>query len=290
MIARRQFISSAAAISATAAMMPAKLAAAHSAPLANLDALDPLETMIRMRARTDGALSIAWLEAQREIVINGDIRPFCKLYALVLTQFRKVGDAFIGNTVEVTYYCNTETGDLLGRTVIPGGSEPVDVPIYRSGPMDVKFKRSLDEWEMHEPSKSGSSSAAFAPPSWVHMVRGVHNPSQLGDTIYLRADEYGRVYTDRTKPPAVFYREWIVWQADAQQLLATDNPDVPSSFSYSSASGLRPWMKLDGVQGHTMSNGVGAKVDRVDQLPPHLIMLLEQNDPRAVETPESYFS
>ena len=49
-------------------------------------------------------------------------------------------------------------------------------------------------------------------------------------------------------------------------------------------------MKLDGVQGHTMSNGVGAKVDRVDQLPPHLIMLLEQNDPRAVETPESYFS
>ncbi|WP_417608533.1 DUF1838 family protein [Parasphingorhabdus sp.] len=290
MIARRQFIRSVAAISGSTAIMPNSLLAAASAAQPSVRTLDPLETMIRMRARTDGALSIAWLEAQRELVAGSDINPFCKLYAMVLTKFRKEGDAFIGNTVEITYYCDLETGELLETTIMPGGTETVEVPIYRSGPQDVRFKKSLDEWEKHDPKNTGASSGAFAPAAWVHLVRGVHDPSQLGDKIYLRADEYGRVYIDRSKPPSVFYREWIVWQADARQLLETDNPDVPSSFSYSAASGLRPWMKLEGVQGHTMSNGVGAKVERVDQLPPQLIKLLQEHDPRALESPESYFS
>ena len=290
MIDRRQVIGSAAAISAGAAIISAKPLSAHPSTAERLGALDPLETMIRLRSRTDGALSIAWLEAQREIVIDGDIRPFCKLYALVLTQFRKEEDAYIGNTVEITYYCDPQTGELLEKTIMPGGTEPVDVPIYRAGPQDVRFKKALDEWEKHEPSKTGSSSNAFAPAAWVHLVRGVHNPSLLGDTVYLRADEYGRVYPDRTKPPTVFYREWIVWQADARDLLETDNPDVTSKYSYSAASGLRPWMKMDGVRGHTMENGVGAKVARVDQLPPQLIKLLREHDPRGLEAPESYFS
>lgn len=289
MISRRQVIGSAAAVSACAVLTPVQTLAAQPAALPGLGTLDPLQTMIRMRARTDGELSIAWLEAQREIVINGEIKPFCKVYALVLTKFRREADAFVGNTVEVTYYCDLDTGELLTSTIMPGGTEPVDVPIYRTGPQDVRFKNSLDEWEKHDPKASGAS-AAFAPAAWVHLVRGVHEPSLLGDKIYLRADEYGRVYTDREQPPSVFYREWIVWQSDARHILETDNPDVPSTFSYSAASGLRPWMKLEGVQGHTMSNGVGAKVDRIDQIPQPLITLLAQHDPRAVEAPGSYFS
>ncbi|BDW81484.1 hypothetical protein MACH24_09220 [Erythrobacter sp. Dej080120_24] len=287
MIHRRFFIGTACAAATATAARPAL---GHAAGHRELAELDPLETMIRLRARSDGELSIAWLHAQRELVLDGEITPFCALYALVLTKFRKEEDAYVGKTVEITYYCDPKTEDLLTTTTIRGGSGPVEVPIYRAGPMDVRFKRSLDEWERHEPAAQGASSGDFAPASDVHLVRGVRDPYVLNGNFYLRADEYGRVYTDTTKPPVVFYREWLVWKAKAEDVLASDSPDVPSSFNYSAASGLRPWMKLEGKTGHTMENGVGGKVGSIGEVPPRLIALLSENDPQAVQSPESYFS
>lgn len=287
MINRRQFVASAGVMAAAASARPALGLA--SGTQTGLD-LDPLETMIRLRARTDGEMSIAWLDARRELVFDGNITPFCGVYALVLTKFRKDGEAWVGNTVEITYYYDPATGERMETTHLPGASGPVEVPIYRAGPQDVRFKRSLDEWERHEPKGTGAASAAFAPPSDVHLVRGVHDPYVLDGTLYLRADEYGRVYTDKSKPPAVFYREWIVWQAQAESVLDTRDPDVSSSYSYAAASGIRPWMKLPSDRGHTLSNGVGSKVETVDELPPQMIQLLSKNDPQALEAPEAYFA
>lgn len=287
MVNRRQFVATAGAMAAAASARPVLgMFAGHETDLA----LDPLDTMIRLRARTDGELSIAWLDARRELVFNGEIAPFCGVYALVLAKFRQNGNAWVGNTVEITYYYDPTTGERLKTTHLPGASGPIEVPIYRAGPQDVRFKQSLDEWERHEPKGSGAASEAFAPASDVHLVRGVHDPYVLDGTLYLRADEYGRVYTDKSKPPAVYYREWIVWKAKAEDVLETTNPDVPSSFSYAAASGIRPWMKLPSDRGHTISNGIGAKVETVDELPPQLIQLLSENDPQALEAPEAYFA
>lgn len=289
MIARRQFISAATALSAGAAIMPARLGAASAPAPGAIAVLDPLETMVRLRARTDGELSIAWLDAQREFVMDGEIKPFCSLHALVLTKFRKSGKAYAAETVEITYYCDPTTGELLETALMPGASEPVDVPIYRAGPTQVRFMESLDEWEQHDPAESKAATAAFAPPSWVHLVRGVHKPSMRDDEIYVRADEYGRAYADRTKPPSVWYREWIVWKGNTREILETANPDVASDFSYAAMSSLRPWMKMGAAQAHTTSNGRGAKVASLDGLPTKLTQLLLEHDPKALDQPAAYF-
>ena len=189
MIDRRKFVGGM-GIGATAlAVMPANSLHARDASIdiANIEKLDPVETMVRLRSRTDGQLSIAWLDAQREIFIDGDVIPFCRMFACVLTKFQKIDDRWEADTVEITYYCDPQSGELLDTFTMPGASEPVSVPIYRSGPQRVRFSRSLDEWEEHRPATA--SDASFAPPSWVHLVRGVREPIVSQNDLYVRADE-----------------------------------------------------------------------------------------------------
>ncbi|WP_394728643.1 DUF1838 family protein [Altererythrobacter sp. GH1-8] len=274
-------------MAAAATVLPEQAFAATS-KADEVAALDPLETMVRMRGRTDGGLTMTWLDADRSLVLDGTVYAFCRMIGLLLTRFRKDGDSWYGNTFEVMYYCDPATSKPLGTTLMPGGSEPVEVPVYRSGPQELHFKRSLDIWVHPEQSKQDPSYEAFAPPASVHMQRQVHDPYLHDGTVFLRADEYGRIYPDLEKPPAVFYREWKFWQAAADEVLDANRPGVSSRFTYSAVSGLRPWMKLNGVNGHTVSNGIGARVDSMDKLPANLIALLEENEPRALETPQSY--
>lgn len=286
MITRRHFVRSAASMSVAASVLPGQ---AFAAPCKadNVAALDPLETMVRMRGRTDGGLTITWLDADRSLVLDGTVHPFCRMIGLLLTRFREDGDSWYGNTFEVMYYCDPLTSKPLGTTIMPGASEPVEVPVYRSGPQELHFKRSLDMWVHPEPTKQDHSYEAFAPPASVHMQRQIHDPYLHDGTVFLRADEYGRIYPDLDKPPAVFYREWKFWQAAADKVLDCNLPGVPSRFTYAAVSGLRPWMKLDGLEGHTVSNGIGARVESMDKLPANLIELLNEHEPGALEAPET---
>lgn len=287
MISRRSFVQSAGSLAALSGLAPS--AAISSEPAGN-DAisLDPLETMIRMRGRTDGELSITWLDAERSLMLDKTIHPLCRMIGLLLTRFRKEGDSYFGNTFEVMYYCDPETGDALDTVLLPGAKEPVSVPVYRSGPQELHFKQSLDLWVHPEPAKADSSYESFAPSASAHIQRQVHKPYSYDGSVYLRGDEYGRIYPDLEKPPAVFYREWMLWQADADALLKSAAPGVPSTFAYAATSALRPWMKLEGVDGHTVSNGIGGKVESMDALPPFLTRLLEVHEPDALGAPESY--
>lgn len=129
---------------------------------------------------------------------------------------------------------------------------------------------------------------AFAPPSWVILACSVHQPWSRGNELYVRADEYGFAYADRIKPTSVYYREWIGWKGSVRELVETNNPDVPSDYSYAAVSSLQPWMKMQGVQGHSVENGRGSKVVRMDLLPAGLIGLLQKHDPKALEAPQSF--
>lgn len=290
MINRRQTLIGASAGLAIGALARPFGAKAAEAPRFDIAALDPVETMVRMRSRSDQKLSISWLDAQRDVVLNGDVTPFCRMAAVVMSQFRRQGDLWAARTIERAYYCDPASGVLLKEVTMPGAVTPVTVPIYRSGPHDVRFHRALDEWERHEPKNGSVSSEAFAPPSWVHLVRGVRDPSMIGDDIYLRADEYGRAYADRAKPPSVFYREWIVWRAKADAIFDKSITDVPADYSYSAITSFRPWMKVEGIRGHTAENGRGTKIASIDELPEFHRKLLAEHDPVMLDNPLSMFT
>lgn len=289
MIGRRSLLKAA----GTAVVIPGSLVAIgakahpHTYTTRDISELDPLDTMVRMRADTSGALAIGWLDAVRETVIDSEIRPFCRILSFGLSKFVREGDIYRARIFEVAYYCEPGTNRLLETFTFPGRPGPVAVPIYRTGPKAVNFGVALDEWEENtgKPGQGGPA-PEFAPVATVHLERDVGRPALRDGEIHIRADEYGRVYPDVTKPPPVFYREWTIWRADADAILNSDATSVDSNMSYNAVSALRPWMKMENVVGHTVENGFGGKVGIMAALPDELRELLTKNDPDVLKNPE----
>jgi hypothetical protein len=264
---------------------------AHSAAKAprsakELSSLDPLTTVMRLRGSADGALSMSYLQAVRELVVDGEVMPFCSLNAFVLARYVPKGALYEAQILEVTYYLDPQTGALLDQFKFPGAQAPVRVPKYRTGPITVRFAQGLDEWEQVNPGNKGEASADFAPPSSVRLQRSVGQPWLDGNRLFIRSDEYGRAYVDKAKAPAVFYREWIVWRGDVNTILTSDAPSLPSEYSYAAMSSWRPWMKMGNTNGHTVSNGRGRKIAALEELPEGFYALLKEHDPDVLEDPE----
>ncbi|WP_394730089.1 DUF1838 family protein [Altererythrobacter sp. GH1-8] len=252
--------------------------------------LDPLSTVMRMRGSADGALTMSYLDAVREIVVDGDIVPFCDLKAFVVARYVPVGSLFEAQILEVAYYVDRKTGKQIESFQFPGQSEPVAVPKYRTGPLTVRFANQLDEWETVTPGNPGEASADFAPPSRVRLQRSVETPWVSREKLLVRTNEYGRAYTSGSSKPAVFYREWMIYEALAEDIFSTQSPNIPAEYSYTAISSWRPWMKMDQVSGHTTSNGRGRKIFSPAELPHDIRQLVMQHDPDILDDPAGALS
>lgn len=276
MIERRSFVTGLIA----AAAMPA-----HAAEHAMTPA-ERLEAMVRLRGDTAGGLTFGWLDAVRSTVIDGDIQPFCRLMAASVSRFERRGDLFEATTLEVAYYVDPKTGAPFQKFRFPGATHDVEVPAYRTGPSKVRFGIDLSEWEEIDRSGPGQVSPAFAPTkASVHLERSVGIPTIDKGKIFLRSDEYGRVYADKSKPPVVFYREWLIWEGQADAVLHSRASSIPSTHSYSALSSWRPWMQMGDIKGHTAENGHGAKVASPADFPEELRALISSRDPDVLKNP-----
>jgi Protein of unknown function (DUF1838) len=275
MIARRSLL---AGLAASAAVPRAAFAITMSPA-------ERLETMVRMRGDASGGMVFGWLDAVRSTFIDGEIRPMCRMVAATVSRFERRNDQFEATVLEVAYYLDPKTNEQLKTFRFPGAAQDVTVPKYRAGPAKVRFGIDLSEWEEFTPNQPGQATSEFAPKSSVHLERNVGTPTIQDGSLFLRSDEYGRVYPDKSKPPTVFYREWMVWQARADDLLKSKATNVPATFAYSALSSWRPWMQMGDIKGHTAENGHGAKVDSIDQLPTMIRDLIKARDPDLLDNP-----
>lgn len=283
MIARRNLLLGTGGLLAAQAIAP--LAANARGFSREVHSLDPVTTAMRLRGSADGALTMSYLDAVREIMLDGEIMPFCQLQAFVLARYVPVGDMFEAQVLEVAYYTDPQTNEQLTSFNFPGSTEAVTVPKYRTGPIKVRFANTLDEWEEVNPGNAGEASADFAPRSRVRLQRSVDTPKIENDKLLIRTNEYGRAYVGDSQKPAVFYREWIVYEAQADDVFGSTAPNIPAQYSYTAMSSWRPWMKMDGRNGHTTSNGRGRKIWTPAELPPELYALVEEHDPDLLDDP-----
>ena len=273
---------------ANSAPVPGTLAVNAEALASRLVGKALLDTLARMRGRTDGKTVFGWLNATRSTVIDGDIVPLCGVVAGAMQRWKRIAeDRYEVTDLEIAHYTDLATGELLDTLKMPQTGRTVQVPRYRFGPTKVRFAVALDEWEEFEPVKAAANNASqFAPRSSVHLVRSVGPAWAVGNDVLLRADEYGRVYPDRAKPPTVFYREWMIWRAAAAALANADTPSVAADYAYSALSGWRPWMQMEGVNGHTAENGIGAKAERWSDCPAQFLELTRRLHPDVLDNPE----
>jgi hypothetical protein len=246
-----------------------------------------LDAFVRMRGRADGGLVYGWLESQRSAVIDGDVTPLFDVVAGAVSRYERLGDSLVEATVlEVAHYVDPASGELLKTLTMPGAASAIDVPVYRFGPTKVRFAVDHDEWEEFVPAQGGSNAAKFAPRASVHLVRSIAEPMAFGRRVSLRANEFGRVYPDRAKPPTVYYREWMTWHAAAADLANRRLVSVPAEYGYTALTSWRPWMRMGDVRGHTIDHGSGAKADRWSDCNPRFVQLLSRTHPDVLDDPE----
>jgi hypothetical protein len=246
-----------------------------------------LDAFVRMRGRTDGRPVYGWLRSQRSTVVDGDVRPLFDVIAGAVQRFERVAeDRYEATLLEVAHYTDPATGEPVASVEMPGTGRRVPVPSYRFGPVKARFAVALDEWEEFDPPQGGRNAAEFVPRSSVHLVRGLSAPTAVGSRVHVRADEFGRVHPERARPPTVFYREWMVWRAEAAALADRSAPYVPADYGYTALTSWRPWMQMEDVRGHTADSGYGAKALSWEQCPAHFLELTRRLHPDVLDDPE----
>jgi hypothetical protein len=245
-----------------------------------------LDAFVRMRGRTDGGLVYGWLQSQRSTVIDGEVTPLCGVVAGAVHRFERRSDNVWEATIlEVAHYTDPQSGELLDTVTMPGTGRAVRVPAYRFGPVKARFAVAHDEWEEFDPPQGGSNATQFVPKSSVHLQRSLEPATAVGDDVCLRANEYGRVYTDRSRPPGIYYREWMVWRARAMDL-ARRTTFVPAQYAYTALTSWRPWMQMGDLRGHTLDSGHGAKALAWADCPPQFLALTRARHPDILDDPE----
>jgi hypothetical protein len=289
---RRDLLTAGAAALGLAALGGQAGAAPFAAPgaaalAARLRGAALLDAFVRMRGRTDGKLVHGWLRSQRSTVIDGDVMPLCGVVAGAVQRFERLSDEVYEATIlEVAHYTDPVSGELLDSVTMPGSGRRVAVPAYRFGPVKARFAVALDEWEEFDPPQGGSGATQFVPKSSVHLLRSLEPAVAVGDGIAVRANEYGRVYPDRSGPKTVYYREWMVWQARAADLARAGVASVPAHYAYTALTSWRPWMQMGEIKGHTLDSGYGAKAASWSDCPAEFLELTRRRHPDVLDDPE----
>lgn len=255
---------------------------------AQLTPVQLLESYVRLRGSTDGSVTAGWLDSLRYAVIDGEAHLLCRVLAGALVRFERRSEALYEATIlEITHYVDPESGTLLETLVMPVSGRSVKVPPYRIGPSAVRFAVALDEREEFRPQQAGSGAANFAPLGEVRLQRSISDPRLGGTELYVRHEEIGSLTPHSSAVQPVSYREWTIWHGPAATALDARASYCPCEYSYTAMTSWRPWMQMDGMRGHTLDNGRGAKVRRFADLPQDYLALTERVHPDVMRDPEA---
>jgi Protein of unknown function (DUF1838) len=188
--------------------------------------------------------------------------------------------------LEVAYYVDMASGELLDTLVMPVTGRTVAVPRYRTGPKRVAFGISIDESESAGSGAARKQLQSFAPVGDVRLIRSVSEPCVEHGAYFVRHEEYGRVVPHDPTAARIFYREWTTWRGPAERALDAKVASASCECSYAALTSWRPWMQMGAVAGHTSENGRGAKIDSVAQLPEEILRLTQKWNPDVLENPE----
>lgn len=117
------------------------------------------------------------------------------------------------------------------------------------------------------------------------MTKSLEFERVRNDDLFLRHEEYGRVYPDDAEEPSLFYRESTLWSAPLADVLDPRQPMVDSSVFYSAMTSWRPWMQMGDLPGHTASNGMGHRARSVEALPDDFLAYTRRVHPGVLDDP-----
>lgn len=263
-------------------------AGADEAPVALQSPAELLTALVKMRGSLDERLAFIWLRGLRYTLVGGEARPLCGFLSGAITRYRQLDiDTFEFLLYEVSYYTDIETGELLKELRMPYTDRDVEVPLYRTGPgrhvIMMANNEELD-WSS-ERTTSEELAQQIAPDAKVYYKFNVRPAVIFGDDVWIRSDSFTRLVPHDKKQASMFYKEAITYQAKQADLKRPATPAVDSSLAFAIATAWRPWMQMTGVDGHTMTDGIGGKVLDMQAMPDDFLRFTAENHPDVLANP-----
>lgn len=282
---RRRAVLTASAILAGGAVARAAFAADR------LDAADPVSVLratVKMRGALDQRLVFGALKATRYSVVNAEVRPLMGLVTGTFSRYAIGPDGAVTvRSMELAFYTDPASGALLETLTMPYTGTTVEVPRLRLGPSTGVIK---PQWQYVEErtaaapaSRSQQAMSAAGTSRTVHYLR----PPVIRDgVITIQQDSFGRIQPAAAGAAVIGYNEMVTASAPLAEVEDPALLTAASRLGFTDVSTWRPWMKMDGVPGHTVSHGVGGKAFRVEDLPKDYVAFAERFYPDVIHDPE----
>jgi hypothetical protein len=289
---RRQMLLSGTATLAGLVAVPTQANAARAQPgpaggvPAELDDGALLAAFVKARYALDGRVTCGWVDVITHAFMDGATYPLYRLRAGTWSWLRRVdATRYTGRTLEVAYFFDAETDEPLTRLAMPVTGHEVDVKPYRAGPSNLMVgvrEQSTDVFRMAAETRDGS---AFFRPGTRQRSQTLSQPVREADRLYIREDIATRVMDEAGARPRFFYAEWTITEVAWSDVRNPRLMSATSTLQYSAVAAFRPWMRMDGVEGHTLQNGRGGKVPGAEHFPPRLLEMVRRFDPDLLDDP-----
>lgn len=239
------------------------------------DPADRLTAIAKLRGSTDDRLAIGWVMGRRYAVVEHRAVPMLDILAATFARYRRRDPAtFEVRTLEVAFFTDLDTGELLERWRNPVTGTVVDVPQTRMGPSDVVL--TVEGLTVENPSGEAAGLEirhAFQPP--------VTHGGDVWITEEIRI--YGAAREPGGRPFA--YNENTTYQARRSDLDDPAQAMVPAHVSFQSLVTYRPWMGFGDTPGHTLARGNGRRARAITELPAPYLALLRRHHPDVLRDP-----
>lgn len=235
---------------------------------------DFLTAIAKMRGSTDDRLVMGFVIGTRYAVIESRATPMLGILAATFSRYRRIReDAYEVHALEIAYFTDPDSGELLTRWHNPFTDTTVDVPRVRMGPSrSIMTARGLTVETAAGEAVGMSLSHRFRPPV-------VH-----GDVVWV-TEEILVQGQPRGAGRPFSYNEMTTYQARRSDLDDPERATVPTRVDFHGLVSFRPWMGFGAMPGHTTARASGLRVERVDDLPRYYLELTERFHPEVLDDP-----
>ena len=270
---RRLFLSSSIALLGSWPLAVPALARKGGGTLDLSNDRDFLQAITKMRGSTTDELVMGFVIGRYYGIVDDRATPLFGVLAGTFSQYRQIDeDAYRGRALEVAYFTDINSGELIETFEVPYTGETVEVPQTRMGPSTFKITaRGLEVEQAAGEARGMELHHRFRPAVAVN------------DQVWITEEIQASVAPPGRK--AFVYNEMSSYQANRRDLEDPDQSSVRCSVQFHSIISWRPWLKMGDHPGHLTGRGGGRHVKAFSELPVRYQQLTKIHHPDVAADP-----
>jgi hypothetical protein len=245
----------------------------------NLDLDDPwdrLTALAKLRGSIDGRTVMWWMKGVRYGVVDNIVEP---LFGMLIGSFQRMvpveGEGFMLNMLELGYFTDLETGEVLDTFVNPYNGKTLTIPEQRLGPYPVMLRTGGVELP-DIPAFGDIDLRTRVGPAIVH-----------GDDVWIRDDSTVKVDSDHPMMGKHTYNELVTYRGKLSDLNNPELASAPAEITFQSLTSWREWYQADDIDGHTTARATGTKIYRLEDFPPEYLAAARERHPDIIDDPDA---